>query len=333
MSTPEFGLVCITHSTAVRFRTLTLTRYKHFPVSARVRILDELYRHNLRVLVRAIEYCAQHGFGLYRIPSSLFPLADLPDGVGLSILEEFRKDLSWVGRHALKHGVRLVMHPDQYVALNSLSETVIENSVQVLEHLARLMDWMGLARSPWAALNIHGGKAGRLEQLVDTITHLPPGVRSRLTLENDERTYGAEDILEVCQRTGVPMVFDLHHHLVREHLESFEDPSLGQYLEAAGRTWPHPEWQIVHLSNGRSAPHDPAHHDLIHTVPSCLRGVPWLEVEAKQKEYAIAHLRAQWDRVFAAYLPVPPPHPQPEPPAVLPLEGPPLYSGGRNALD
>jgi UV DNA damage endonuclease len=160
---PNLGLVCITHSTAVRYRTLTLSRYKHFPANARARILEELYRHNLKVLMGAIQFCASHNIALYRIPSNLFPLHDLPDSVGLEVLECFRPDLVWVGRHAVQAGVRLVTHPEQFVVLNSLSDTVIENSIQTLEAQAQLLDWMGLPKSAWAAINIHGGKAGRSE--------------------------------------------------------------------------------------------------------------------------------------------------------------------------
>ena len=288
---PQLGLVCITHSMAVRYRSLTLSRYKHLPASSRGRILEELYRHNLKVLLQAIEYCSDQGIRLYRIPSSLFPLHDLPDGLGLGILEAFKPDLAWVGRQSAKHGVRLVTHPEQFVVLNSLSDTVIENSIQMLENQAQVLDWMGLPKSPWAAINIHGGKADRAEVLAQTIRHLNSSVRSRLTLENDESCYGAGEILEVCQSVQVPMIFDVHHHLVRERLESYEDPSIARYTALAAQTWPQPDWQIVHLSNGRSSLHDRAHHDLVHTVPSSFLSVPWLEVEAKHKELAIAHLK------------------------------------------
>jgi UV DNA damage endonuclease len=114
------------------------------------------------------------------------------------------------------------------------------------------------------------------------------------------------------------MVFDVHHHLVRERLESYEDPSIAHYITLAAQTWPQPEWQIVHLSNGRSSLHDRAHHDYVQTVPSSFYSVPWIELEAKLKEQAIAALREQWAALFT-------------PPLSSPVHSPTL--GGVNALE
>jgi UV DNA damage endonuclease len=49
----------------------------------------------------------------------------------------------------------------------------------------------------------------------------------------------------------VSMVFDAHHHVVHEKLVSYEDPGIAEMLQAARETWPVPEWQLVHISNGR----------------------------------------------------------------------------------
>lgn len=292
---PRFGLVCITHSPVVRYRTLTLSRYQTIPEKERPRVLDELYRHNLQILMRALAFCHARGIGLYRVTSALFPLSDLVDGVGQEVLENLKLDLLWVGRQAAKLGIRVVVHPDQFVVLSSDNCRVVENSIAILEHQADLFDRMGLPHSPWAAINIHGGKRDKAEQLVEVIGQLHPSVRSRLTLENDERAYGAEAILEICQQTGLPMIFDVHHHVVKERLSSLEDPSIGHLVRQAQDTWPQPEWQIVHLSNGRSGLHDVAHHDLVVDVPSAYRGVPWIEVEAKRKEAAIEWIQTNWN--------------------------------------
>lgn len=297
---PNFGLVCTTHSTAVRYRNVTLARYKHFPKAERGRILEELYRFNLKVLFQAIEYCSSQSFALYRLPANLFPLYELPDGVGFAILEQIRPKLAFVGQQSAKLGVRLVAQPERTVLLNSPSDSAIENSIQVLENLAQLMDWMGLPKSTWAALNIRGGKAGRAELLAQTITHLNHSVFSRLTLENDESAYGAAEILGICQRLKIPMVFDVHNHLVRERLESYEDPSIERFIGLAAQTWPKPEWQLMHLSNGRTSLHDRSHHDLVQQVPSSILGVPWIEVEAKHKEVAVVHLHNRFNPSFAA---------------------------------
>jgi UV DNA damage endonuclease len=188
----------------------------------------------------------------------------------------------------------LVVHPDQFVVLSSDSPEVVANSIKILQMHAMIMDKLGLPRSPWAMIEIHGGKSDRSERLVEVIRSLPEEIRSRLALENDEYAYSAEEILAVCRQAGVPMVFDAHHHVIHEGLDSYDHPSVAQMQAAACTTWPVLQWQLVHISNGRSAFADRNHSDLITVMPSSYRNAPWIEIEAKLKEEAIAKLRTEW---------------------------------------
>ena len=222
----------------------------------------------------------------------MFPFAD--ESVGEETLAGFGETMSRIGERATALGIRLVMHPDQFVVLSSDSPTVIENSIKILRMHARTLDMLAQPRSSWAAMQLHGGKGNRGERLVSVIRDLPDNIHSRLALENDERAYGASEILEVCGAAGVPMIFDAHHHVVHERLESYDDPGIARMLALARETWPDPEWQMVHISNGRESFNDPRHSDLITTMPAAYRAAPWIEVEAKLKEQAIEKLRGEW---------------------------------------
>jgi UV DNA damage endonuclease len=199
--------------------------------------------------------------------------------------------LARTGRRATELGLRLVMHPDQFVVLSSDSPDVVANSVKILQMHADIMDLLEQPRSPWALLEIHGGKANRRDALVERIRALPDAIRLRLCLENDEYAYGADAIHDVCLRAGVPMVFDAHHHVVHDRLASYDDPSVAAMLAAARATWPVPEHQVVHISNGRDGFNDRQHADLITTMPAAYADAPWIEIEAKLKEEAIDGLR------------------------------------------
>ncbi|MGN6389989.1 MAG: UV damage endonuclease UvsE, partial [Burkholderiaceae bacterium] len=133
--------------------------------------------------------------------------------------------------------------------------------------------------------------SGRGAALVECIRGLPEAIRSRLGLENDEYAYDAEEIWLRCGQAGVPMVFDAHHHVVHEGLSSYDDPSVAEMLAKARDTWPVPEHQLVHISNGRTAFGDRHHADLIDVLPSAYAAAPWIEIEAKHKELAIRRLR------------------------------------------
>ena len=288
---PALGLVCITASPQIRYRTITRTNYLRLEPAARLEKLRELYASNSAKLLEALTFCFTTGIGLYRVTSQLFPMHDLADGVGAMVLDEIAPGLLEVGRRSQQCGIRVVIHPEQFVVLSSDSPTIAQNAVALLTGHARQMDLMGLPRTQWSMLLIHGGKGGRSDALVERIAALPDNVRHRLALENDEHAYGAQAILEVCQRAGVPMVFDAHHHVIHQKLDSYEHPSIAQFTQAARATWSDPTWQIAHLSNGKERFADRRHSDLIDHFPSAFLGVPFVEIEAKAKEIAILDLR------------------------------------------
>ncbi|MEH2462390.1 UV DNA damage repair endonuclease UvsE [Nostoc sp.] len=291
---PNLGLVCITSDKQVRFRTMTRTRYLKLSLSERESALSELYQHNLQRLHDALSFCQQNQIQLYRMSSNLFPLSDLEDGIGANILEAMSADLATIGQRANALSIRMVLHPDQFVVLSSDSSSVVQASINNLAGHSRTLDLLGLSRSPWSLMNIHGGKSQRAEQLVKVISELPENIKSRLTLENDEYAYSADEILAVCQQTGVPMVFDAHHHICHKNLDSYDHPSVASMFYAAQETWTNPDWQLVHISNGEQAFNDRKHSDLITDMPNIYHQAPWIEVEAKQKEKAIAYLRSWW---------------------------------------
>ena len=290
--TPELGLVCITASKEVRYRTVTRKRLLSFPESEQEELLRNLYKDNLQRLNLAIDFCLNNELKLYRISSNLFPFADTE--LGEKVLDELSEELLKTGNRAIASGIRVVVHPDQFVVLSSDNPEVIANSIKILQMHAMIMDKLGLPRSPWAMIEIHGGKSDRSERLVEVIRNLPEAIRSRLALENDEYAYSAEEILEVCRQAGIPMVFDAHHHVIHEKLDSYEHPSVAQMQAAARTTWPKQEWQLVHISNGREAFGDRNHSDFITVMPSSYSNAPWIEIEAKLKEEAIAKLREEW---------------------------------------
>ncbi|NET90046.1 MAG: UV DNA damage repair endonuclease UvsE [Kamptonema sp. SIO1D9] len=291
-SQPHLGLVCITASKQVRYRTITCKRLLQMTPKEQAERLLGLYRENLERLNLAIDFCLANSINLYRMTSGLFPFADTE--IGAEVLNQFADKLQVTGSRATENNLRLVLHPDQFVVLSSDRQQVIENSIKILTMHARIMDLLGQPRSPWALLNIHGGKGDRAEKLIETIRSLPDPIRLRLTLENDEYAYSSEHILAVCRQAGIPMVFDAHHHVINQKLDSYEHESVGEMLAAAQTTWTNREHQLVHISNGKESFGDPRHSDLITNMPSSYRDVPWIEVEAKLKEEAIFKLRQEW---------------------------------------
>lgn len=292
-TSPELGMVCISFGEQCRYRNLTRKLYLELPDDdVRAAKLRELYWSNIQKLQWTLGYCQRRDIRLYRLTSSLFPFSDEP--LGVAVLTSMREALRAVGRRADALKMRLVLHPDQFVVLSSDNPVVQQNSRTILAKHALWFDLFGLPRTPWSLMNIHGGKMGQSDRMVEAIRALPDNIKSRLTLENDEFSYGAADILDVCRRAGVPMVFDCHHHVIKEGLDSYDHPSVAKFTKLAAATWPDPQWQVVHVSNGHVAFQDRNHSAFITMMPRAFKKVPWIEVEARAKEDAIAALRASW---------------------------------------
>jgi UV DNA damage endonuclease len=288
----NLGLVCITNSDAVRYKTVTRKTLLALDAAAQVEKLRMLYQENINRINSAIDFCKINNINLYRLTSGLFPFTD--EKIGMDVLEEFTEQLARAGKKANENNLRIVMHPDQFVVLSSDSDNVIENSVKILKMHAKTLDLLQQPRSEWATMNIHGGKGDRTDKLAASVEKLPEEIRTRIAFENDEYSYSSAQILEVCRRTRVPMVFDAHHHICREKFDSYNHPSVVETFWAARETWKNPENQLVHISNGREKFQDRAHSDLIFTMPDVFRFAPWIEVEAKHKEIAIAKLQNEW---------------------------------------
>jgi UV DNA damage endonuclease len=191
------------------------------------------------------------------------------------------------------------MHPGQFCVLSSESEQTRETAVRDLEVHAWILDAMGLPRTPYTSLILHGGKGKQAQRLIDSILDLPAGVRTRLVLENDECSYSLRELLPVHERTGIPLVFDSHHH-------SFKPDGLTteEAFRLAVETWPAGIRPLQHMSNSRpdarTFAERRAHSDYI-TSPAAVQiaalrdGLIDLEVEAKAKNLAVARLAADFN--------------------------------------
>lgn len=279
-------------------RTLQLGRYRSGKYTSEQ--IAGVYEHNVKNLIRMLPKISNAGVKLFRISSSMFPLADQVDSV-LWNNQNIRNLLSQAGRIVRDNGMRVSTHPGQFCVLSSDSEAVVEKAVVELNIHGWMFDMMGLDRTPKYAINIHGGKSQRADQLADVIRRLPDNIRSRLTLENDEMAYSVIDLLDVYKKTGTPIVFDSHHHVFNTG-----ELTLEEAFSAAVETWHNGIIPLQHISNT-----DPSlvegsfsdrrkHSDMIHYVPevqlNCLkRREIDVDVEAKHKNFAVFNVAEKFD--------------------------------------
>ena len=290
----RLGLCCIFHEAPIRFRRTTAKYLLSLPDRKRRQYLAEICIDNADALLSALEFCAANGIGAFRINSQILPvkthpeagydLADLPGG--REIIARFKQ----CGRFCRQQGIRTSFHPDPFLVLSSPSPDVVRRSIEDLAYHAEVADWVNAD-----VINIHGGgaygdKPLALKRLAAVITGLPDAVRARLTLENDDRVYTPTDLLPVCRDTGVPLVYDVHHHRCLP-----DGQGIAETTEAALATWDREP--LFHLSspvNGWNHADTRPHHDDIDPadLPTCWRDLSiTLDLEAKAKEVAVLKFR------------------------------------------
>ncbi|KAA0578507.1 UV damage endonuclease UvsE [Azospirillum sp. B21] len=202
--------------------------------------LTEVLRRNLLALHLQLDEVARHPAyrRLLRVNSGLLPAYTHEIGRPLyrqpGIQALVRSGLEHAGRKAMEAGIRIGLHPDQYCVLNSANPSTLDNSVAELEYHADILRMMGLAGG-WhprgAHVNIHGGGRGEgIAGFRRGLALLSEDARNLLTVENDEMSFGLDDLLPLAG--AVPIVLDLHHHWVRTQGEYLrpDDPRIAAVI-------------------------------------------------------------------------------------------------------
>jgi len=267
---------------------------------AQLEYISSICEHNAQALLRSLRFCNDHNIKDFRVNSQILPLKTHPDvGYQIEDLPRYRKIIDTFrdcGAFSERNDLRTTFHPDQFILLSSNSSKVTRSSLAELEYQAQVAEWINAD-----VINIHGGgaygnKTKALKRLVSQIKKLPDSVRTRLTLENDDRVYTPKDLLPVCVETDTPLVYDVHHHRCLPDRQSVEKTT-----ELAMQTWNREP--VFHLSsplNGWEGKTTNKHHDYINLgdFPDC-----WLnlnitvEVEAKAKELAVLKLKKQIEKL------------------------------------
>lgn len=255
--------------------------------------VSQLVQQNLTDLLTILEWNTSHDIYFYRCSSNLIPwnseyeLDELPDSE--YIFRLFKE----IGDYIQSHNIRFTFHPDHFVKLASPSEETVSNSIEDLLNHGKWLDSMGLDRTPFYSINIHIGahysdKTQTKNRFIETVNSLPDTVKSRLTVENDDKEslWGVSELAQdIHPETGIPVVFDYHHHQFTSRGLSYKEG-----FTKAKDTWGNIE-PITHYS-------EPAylygvdckpqkHANTIQQIPRWLLENSSVMVEAGDKEQAI----------------------------------------------
>jgi UV DNA damage endonuclease len=295
----RLGLCCTFRDEPIKFANTTAAAMARPGRPEALARLSSLCLANAAALLASLRFCADHGIGCFRVNSQVLPLKTHPQaGYEMDELPEGDEVVRRFGEcaaFARSHDLRTCFHPDQFVVLNSRRPEVVEASIRELEYQAEVAGWIGAD-----VVNVHGGgafgdKRKSLDDFARRLDRLSPEVRSRLTVENDDRIYTPSDLLPICRASGVPLVYDVHHHRCNDDGRSVEETT-GEAVSTWGRE---PMFHISSPIAGWDGPRPERHHDFIDVgdFPVCWHGLSLtVEVEAKAKEAAVLKLKGELDR-------------------------------------
>ena len=257
---------------------------------------SELTLANAMDLDKIMDWNILNGYNFFRITSGLAPWKSEYEWDDLKDIERIRMYLHSAGVKAKTHNLRITSHPGPFNVLTSPHPHVVDNCVSDLTDHGEVFDMMGLSRTPYNKINIHiggayGDKESAMERFCVNFERLPDSVKSRLTVENDDKAsmYSVKDLYEgVYKRIGIPIVFDYHHHKF-----CTGDLSEQQALEMAISTWPDGITPATHYSESRRDEQKDetirvqAHSDYVYDKIETYGNEIDVMVEAKHKELAV----------------------------------------------
>jgi len=289
----RFGLCCMFRDQPIKFVTTTATAIARMNRADALAKLSRLCLENANALLTALQFCADHRIGCFRINSQILPIKTHPTcGYEIDDLpesDEIIRRFKECGEFARKRNLRTGFNPDQFVVLNSTRPDVVTKSVQELEYQAEVAEWVGAD-----VLNIHGGgaygdKQKALGDFARNLKLLSQRARARLTVENDDKIYTPADLLPICKAEGVPLDYDVHHHRCNR-----DEMSIEEATTQAIATWDRePLFHISSQLEGWDGSQPQRHHDFIdvNDFPKCWRELNMtVEIEAKAKEVAVLKL-------------------------------------------
>ena len=246
---------------------------------------------NLTALEAIVRWNAERGISLFRMGQSMIPFASHP-GFPYDWEGEHGEDLRWLGALARSLGVRLSMHPGQFIQPGSPKPGTSERSLAELGYVTRLFDLLGSDDSVMV-LHMGGAYEDRAETARRFVEVMAPhtDILKYLALENDEHVWAIDEISAAATALGVPAILDSFHHGIHPG-----GLTLREAVDLAIPTWEGHGRPKFHLSSqdpekrpgGHAYLVDPA--DYKHLIVALDGREADIMIEAKGKEEALVAL-------------------------------------------
>lgn len=242
--------------------TVTFSNYSKISLpEKKLEKLKSVAASNLKDLETIIKYNIENNIHFYRITSALIPLVTHPEVGDWGHRKFLRKDFEYVGKLINNSNMRVDTHPDEFNVINSINPKVVENTKI---NLLRQAEWFDDFNYDLGKMVIHvggatNGKEAGIERFITNFKTFPEEVKSKLIIENDDKTYTAKETLLLCNELKTPMVLDIHHHNCNN-----KDDNIYDLIPDIFATWKDQKLPPkLHFSSPRDGEKDRKHSDFI----------------------------------------------------------------------
>lgn len=238
-------------------KSITYTYYNKLNEKDKSQKLDTIIKQNLQNLKQILKYNHKNKIFFYRMSHKLIPLATHPQ-VNFDYITPYKKEYEEIGKLIKKYNIRLDAHPDQFCVLNSQNKIVVQNTIQSLNYIKNIFEAMQIN----SKIILHvGGAYDNKEKAIKTFKanfkKLDKNLQKMIILENDDKTYNAKEVLEICEELNIPMCLDYHHYKCNNEGEKIE-----KYLQRIINTWKN-ETPKMHFSSPKNKKEFRSHSDYI----------------------------------------------------------------------
>jgi len=184
--------------------------------------LSEVIMSNLKNLKEIIIYNIKNNIHFYRLSSAMIPLATHNEVI-VDYITPYKELYAEIGYLIQKYNMRVDFHPNQYCVLNSMSDSIVKNTVEILDYHAKLLHNFSV-ENPLILLHVGssaGGKKAAMTRFINNFYKLPVEIQGMIALENDDKVFMIEDVLKLCEKLNIPCVLDYHHYICN-HDEELE---------------------------------------------------------------------------------------------------------------
>jgi len=253
MSIRNIGFACMSLKCNTKYKTFRLANFSEHK-------LYQTVKHNIKETERTIRQCIIDDTKMFRLSSDIVPFATHEISKNIDYMSWIRNDLKSIGKLCKDNGIRCSMHPSQIVNINSPSKDVVKSSVKDLIYHYNILNSMRLELNDDFNIVIHvggvyGDKVEAMKRFIRVFNKSLEQLQNHIVLENDDKSYTINDVMEIHKHTGLKVVLDLHHMYCNNDGSELD-------LKSIFNTW-NGKCPKIHISSPKSNKEFRSHADMI----------------------------------------------------------------------